>query len=412
MEKQELQKKLNENHEKNIEAAAQRLSGVLRPTPLIHSDFYSDEYGCDVWLKPENLQLTGSFKIRGAYNKIATLPDEELARGVISASAGNHAQGVAFSAQHRGVKATIVMPDVTPLLKVDATKSYGADVILHGEFYDESFEKALELARTEGMTFIHPFDDYQVICGQGTLAREILEELPDTDEILVPIGGGGLIAGILLWVKAVSPKTKVIGVTPECACAVKHSLEKGKPMREPEIRTCAEGVAVKQPGDLTFAVIQKYLDELVTVSECDIMETILLMIEKHKLVTEAAGAVSLAAVRQRARHGRKLVALVSGGNIDTVTVSSVVNQGMISRGRIMCFSVDLPDKPGSLVAVAQLCAREGANVIELEHNQFKALDRYTDRVALEVTVETNGHAHIERVLNALKQEGFPVRRIY
>ena len=412
MEKQEIQKLLKENHEEAIEAAAQRLAGVTRPTPLIHSDFYTEEYGCDVWLKPENLQATGSFKIRGAYNKIASLSDEALKRGVVSASAGNHAQGVAFSAQRRGVKATIVMPDVTPLLKVDATKSYGADVILHGEIYDESYEKAMELARAKGMAFIHPFDDYQVICGQGTIAREILAELPDADEILVPIGGGGLISGVLLWAKTVNPGIKVIGVTPEGDPAVKHSLEKGKPVWEPEVHTCAEGVAVRQPGDLTFSIIQKYLDELVMVSEGDIMETILLMIEKHKLVTEAAGAVSLAGVRQRARHGRKLVALISGGNIDTVTVSSVVNQGMISRGRIMCFSVDLPDRPGSLVAIAQVCAREGANVIELEHNQFKALDRYSDRVALEVTVETNGHAHIERVLEALKQEGFPVRRIY
>ena len=408
----DVKKNLKLDHKVSIEAATERLTDIIKPTPLIQSGFYSNEYGCEIWLKPENLQTTGSFKIRGAYNKIASLSDKELKKGIVSASAGNHAQGVAFSAARRKAPATIVMPQITPLLKVEATKAYGAKVLLHGDAYDESFAKAIELADKKGLSFIHPFDDYDVICGQGTLAPEILADLPDADEIICPIGGGGLIAGLLLWVKAVRPKTKIIGVIPEGSPAIKASLEKGKVQRESAIYTCAEGVAVKQPGDLTFAIIQKYLDELITVSEKDIMENILLMMEKHKLVTEAAGVVSLAGAAKRARADRKLVCIISGGNIDTVTVSSVVNQGMISRGRIMCFSVDLPDKPGQLVAVASLLAREGANVIELDHDQFKVLDRYSNRVALEVTVETNGHAHIERVLDALKAENFRVKRIY
>jgi len=412
MEHSEVKKWLKQDSVVLIEEAAKRLSGVIKPTPLIKSDFYSGDYGCEVWLKPENLQVTGSFKIRGAYNKIASLEKDELKRGIVSASAGNHAQGVAFSAERRNTKATIVMPATTPLLKVEATKAYGAEVVLYGDVYDESFEKAKELAEQRGKTFIHPFDDYQVICGQGTLGKEILEELSDADEIICPIGGGGLVSGILLYAKAVNPKVRIIGVIPEGSPAIKNSLEQGKVRREQAIYTCAEGVAVKQPGDLCFAVIKQYLDELITVTERDIMENILLMMEKHKFVAEAAGVLALAGARKRARADRKLVCVISGGNIDTVTISSVINQGMISRGRIMCFSVELPDKPGQLVAVASLLAREGANVIELDHNQFKALDRYSNRVVLEVTVETNGPEHIERVLAKLAAENFPVKRIY
>lgn len=412
MERKEVNRWMKQDHKSEIELAAERLKDVIKQTHLSKSDYYSNDYGCEVWLKPENMQVTGSFKIRGAYNKIASLDKSELRKGIVSASAGNHAQGVAFSAEKKGTKATIVMPGVTPLLKVEATKAYGADVLLYGDVYDESFEKAMELARQKNKTFVHPFDDYAVICGQGTLASEILEELPDVDEIICPIGGGGLISGILLYAKNVNPKVKVIGVIPEGSPAVKKSLEQGKVWREQNIYTCAEGVAVKKPGDLSFAIIKEYLDELVTVSERDIMENILLMMEKHKFVVEAAGVLSLAGARKRARADRKIVCVVSGGNIDTVTISSVINQGMISRGRIMCFSVELPDRPGSLVAVSSLLAREGANVIELDHDQFKALDRYSNRVALEVTVETNGHEHIERVLEALSAGSFPVKRIY
>ena len=400
------------NHEENIRKARENLKGVTKETPLIYSDFYSKENKCNVYLKPENFQTTGSFKIRGAYNKIANLTDEECRNGIICASAGNHAQGVAFSAQKRGVKSTIVMPNVTPLLKIDATKEYGSEVVIHGDVYDESCSKALELACEHSYTFVHAFDDYDVICGQGTIGLEILDELENVDEILVPIGGGGLISGIALAVKSVKPKVKVIGVVPVGAMSMKISVDEGQVTRLASVKTSAEGVAVKQPGNLTFALTREYVDEIITVSEKDIMEAILLLLEKHKMIAETAGVVPLAGIRKRAKPGKNIVCLVSGGNIDVVTISSIINRGLISRGRIMCFSVELPDKPGQLVKVAQILAEHGANVIELVHNQFKALDRYSNKVALEVTVETNGHSHIKHIIEALEDNGFEVRRVY
>ena len=400
------------NHEESIRKAAETLKGVVKETPLVYSDFYSDEFGCDVYIKPENLQLTGSFKLRGAYNKIHNLTEDELSRGIIAASAGNHAQGVAYSAREKNISSTIVMPDVTPLLKVDATKAYGTKVLLHGDAYDDSYFKAIELAKEENKTFVHPFDDYDVICGQGTVGLEILEELPDVDEILVPIGGGGLISGIAMIAKAINPKVKIIGVVPMGATSMKISVEEGVISRLAHVRTVAEGVAVKQPGELTFALTKEYVDEIITVTEKDIMENVLLAMEKHKLVVETAGVLPLAGLKKRAAAGKKIVCLVSGGNIDTVTISSIINQGMISRGRIMDFSVELPDRPGQLVQIATLLAENGANVIELEHNQFKALDRYSNKVALEVTVETNGPDHIKSVLDALEDAGFNITRIY
>lgn len=400
------------NHEENIKKARENLKGVIRDTPLIYSDFFSKENKCDVYIKPENFQKTGSFKIRGAYNKIANLTEEECQKGIICSSAGNHAQGVAFSAQRRGIKSTIVMPNVTPLLKVDATKEYGSEVVIHGDVYDEAYSKAMELAEEHGYTFVHPFDDYDVLCGQGTIGLEILDELSDVDEILVPIGGGGLISGIALAVKTARPDVKVIGVVPIGAMAMKISVDEGQLTRLASVKTSAEGVAVRQPGDLTFAITRKYVDEIITVSEKDIMEAVLLLLEKHKTIAETAGVVPLAGVRKRAKPGKKIVCLVSGGNIDVVTISSIINQGMISRGRIMCFSVELPDKPGQLVKVAQILAESGANVIELVHNQFKALDRYSNKVALEVTVETNGHNHIKQIIEALEDNNFTVNRVY
>ncbi len=402
----------DEQHQESLKKAAANLKGVLKPTPLIHSDFYSEEYGCDIYMKPENLQMTGSFKIRGAYNKIMNLSEEEAAHGVIASSAGNHAQGVAFAAQKRGIQATIVMPNVTPLLKVNATKAYGADVVIHGDVYDDAYNKAMNLAQEKGYTFVHPFDDYDVLCGQGTIALEILEELCDVDEILVPIGGGGLISGIALAVKTMRPDVKVIGVSPVGSMAMKISIDEGQVTRLSSVKTSAEGVAVRQPGDLTFAMAKKYVDEIITVTEKDIMDAVLVVLEKHKLIAETAGVVPLAGVKKRAKPGKKIVCLVSGGNIDVVTISSIINQGLISRGRIMCFSVELPDKPGQLLKVAQLLAENGANVIELQHNQFKAIDRYSNKVALEVTVETNGHDHIKQVLEVLEDNNFIPNRIY
>lgn len=403
---------LSLDHRENIEKARRNLAPVLKNTSLIYSDFFSGEYGCNIYIKPENLQRTGSFKLRGAYNKIANLSEDERKRGIICSSAGNHAQGVAYSAKEKGIPAIIIMPNVTPLLKVEATRAYGAKVILHGDVYDESYRYALDLSEKEGYTFVHPFDDYDVICGQGTIGIEILEELSEVDEILVPIGGGGLISGIALAVKAVNPAVKVIGVVPVGAMSMKISLEERQVTRLASIKTVAEGVAVKQPGDLTFAIAKSCIDEIITVSEKDIMEAVLLTMEKHKLVAETAGAIPLAGVRKRALPGKNIVCLLSGGNIDVVTISSIINQGMISRGRIMCFSVELPDKPGQLVKVAQILADCGANVIELEHNQFKALDRYSNKVLLEVTVETNGHGHIKEILSALEDHNFVVNRVY
>ena len=403
---------LEEDHPKNIERAAENLKPILLDTPLIRSDFFSEEYSCNVYLKPENLQRTGSFKIRGAFNKIANLTEEERNHGVISSSAGNHAQGVAYSAKEKGIPATIVMPNVTPLLKVDATKAFGAKVILHGDVYDEAYRHAMELSEREGYTFIHPFDDYDVICGQGTIGLEILKELPDIDEILVPIGGGGLIAGIALAIKTLKPSVKIIGVVPMGAMAMKISVEEGQVTRLASLKTVAEGVAVKQPGNLTFAITKKYVDDIIAVSEKEIMEAVLLVIEKHKMVAETAGAIPLAGLRKRAKKGKNIVCLITGGNIDVLTISEIINQGLITRGRIMCFSVELPDKPGQLVRVAQVLADHGANVIELQHNQFKAIDRYSNKVLLEVTVETNGHEHIIEILDALEDNNFSVTRVY
>ncbi|GAB1476981.1 threonine ammonia-lyase [Bacillota bacterium] len=403
---------LDANHKENIEKAAANLKKVLLPTPLIRSDFFSGEYGCNVYIKPENLQRTGSFKIRGAYNKISNLSQEEKNHGVISSSAGNHAQGVAYSARENRIKSTIVMPNVTPLLKVEATKAYGSKVILHGDVYDEAYRHAMELAEKDGYTFVHPFDDYEVICGQGTIGLEILEALPEVDEILVPIGGGGLIAGIALAVKTINPSVKIIGVSPVGAMAMKISLEEGQVSRLAALKTIAEGVAVKQPGDLTFAFTKKYVDEIITVTEKEIMEAVLLTIEKHKIIAETAGAIPLAALRKRSEKGKNIVSLITGGNIDMLTISEIINQGLITRGRIMCFSVELPDKPGQLVRVAQILAELGANVIELEHNQFKTIDRYSNKVLLEVTVETNGHEHIMEILGALEDHNFSVTRVY
>lgn len=400
------------NHLENIERAAENVKPVLLETPLIRSDFFSTEYGCNVYLKPENLQRTGSFKIRGAYNKISNLTEEEKRNGVISSSAGNHAQGVAYSAREKGIRSTIVMPTITPLLKVDATKAYGSRVILHGDAYDEAYRFAMELGEKEGYTFVHPFDDYDVVCGQGTIGLEILKDLPDVDEVLLPIGGGGLIAGVALAIKTVKPSVKVIGVVPVGAMAMKISLEEGHVSRLAALKTVAEGVAVKQPGDFPFACAQKYVDEIITVTEKEIMEAVLLIMEKQKIVAETAGVIPLAGLRKRAEKGKNIVCMITGGNIDMLTISEIINQGLITRGRIMCFSVELPDKPGQLVRVAQLLAERGANVIELQHNQFKAIDRYSNKVVLEVTVETNGHEHIMEIISALEDYNFSVNRVY
>ena len=421
MEQNEVLKALRRDHAAELKLAAERLKGTARHTGIIPSPVLSEMTGHEILLKPENLQVTGSFKIRGAYNKIASLTDEQLAHGIVTASAGNHAQGVAYAARERGAKATICMPQITPPLKVDATKAYGADVVLCGEVFDESAAHAQELSDNEGMIYVPPFDDYEVLCGQGTIGLEILEDVPNVTDVVVPLGGGGLGAGVALAIKTFKPEVRVIGAIPEGSPAWKNSLAAGHVVPADQVRTSAEGVAVKRPGDLTFALLNEFLDDLVTVTERDINEMILLMLEKHKLVVEAAGAVSLAALEHLNLRSRKfaeaqgphvVVPILSGGNEDTVSISAVIQKGMIARGRIMNFEVELPDTPGQLVKVATILAEQRANVIALDHDQFKASSHYTDSVSLGVTVETNGPEHIDRILDAMRATGFQPKRIY
>ncbi len=390
--------------------ARERLGTVIVKTKLIHSSVFSKETGNEVYIKPENLQRTGSFKVRGAYNKIAKLTNEEKKRGVIASSAGNHAQGVALAAQKLGIKAVIVMPRHTPLIKVEATRQYGAEVILSGEVYDEAYQKALELQEKEGYVFIHPFNDEDVIEGQGTIALEVMEEIPDADIIVVPLGGGGLISGVAAAAKLKNPQIKIIGVEPEGAASAMKSLEKGEVTELKEVSTIADGAAVKKIGNIDFDYIKEYVDEIITVSDYELMEAFLLLVEKHKIVAENAGILSIAGLKKINVKNKKIISILSGGNIDVLTISSMINKGLVVRGRIFKFSVDLPDKPGQLVAVSQILSNENANVIRLDHNQFKNLDRFHE-VELQVTVETNGEEHIKRIIESFKKEGYEIKRL-
>ncbi|MCJ7714026.1 threonine ammonia-lyase [Candidatus Bathyarchaeota archaeon] len=400
-----------EFHFSKIKKAQANLEGVSKKTPLIYSDVFSNESDNSVYIKPENLQITGAFKIRGAYNKLCTLTHSEKERGVIASSAGNHAQGVAYSAQKLGVYATIVMPKTTPLIKVEATKNYGANVILFGECYDEAYTEAKRLQKENNYVFIHPFDDLDVMYGQGTIACEIIEEIDDIDCILVPIGGGGLIAGIALAAKALNPNIKIIGVEPEGAKAMKESMDNNELVNLSTVRTIADGVAVKKPGTLTFEIIRNYVDEIVTVSDFDIMESFLLLLEKHKLISEASGALSFAGLKKIQEKGKKIACVLSGGNIDVVTISSMIDRGLVSRGRLFCFSIEMPDIPGELVKVSTILAKVNANVVKLDHNQFKTNDRFM-QVQLEITTETNGHDHVATIINELNKGGYKVHKIY
>lgn len=395
----------------DVKKACKNLEGTIKKTELIYSDFFSEECRNNVYLKPENLQFTGSFKIRGAYNKIVNLPESAKKNGIVASSAGNHAQGVAYSANSLGIPSKIIMPNVTPLIKIDATRKHGSEVVIHGDVYDDAYAKAMEIAESEGREFIHPFDDYDVICGQGTIGYEILEQLEDVDEILIPVGGGGLISGIAMAVKAINPNIRVIGVEPEGALTMKTSLDNNRITDLDYIKTSAEGVAVKRLGNLPFEIAREYVDGIISVSEQDIMEALLMLIEKHKLVAETAGVLSLAALKKLTVSNKNIVCLLSGGNIDVVTISSMINKGLVSRGRIFCFSVDLPDTPGQLVKVSQILSDLRANVIKLDHNQFKAMDRL-ENVQLEITTETNGHNHINEIIATLNKNGFSVKRVY
>ena len=390
--------------------ARERLATIAVKTKLIHSAVYSQETGNDVYIKPENLQRTGSFKLRGAYNKISKLTEAEKACGVIAASAGNHAQGVALAAQRLGIKAVIVMPRHTPLIKVEATRQYGAEVVLAGEVYDEAYEKACELQREHGYVFVHPFDDEDVIEGQGTIALEILEELPNADIILVPIGGGGLISGVAAAAKLKNPQVKIIGVEPEGAASAKAAVAEGKPVNLPSVSTIADGAAVKLIGTRDLEYIQTYVDEIVTVSDYELMEAFLLLAEKHKIIGENAGLLSVAGLKKLRVRGKTVVSILSGGNIDVLTIASMITKGLVVRGRIFTFAVNLSDKPGQLVAVSEILAEQNANVIKLEHNQFKNLDRFHE-VELVVTVETNGEEHIKKITAAMADRGYTIHRI-
>ena len=390
--------------------AKEKLSKVLLETHLIYSPIFSKESGNKVFIKPENLQKTGSFKIRGAYNKISNLTDAEKKRGVIASSAGNHAQGVAYGAKESGIKAVIVMPKSTPLIKVESTKQYGAEVILHGDVYDDAYKKAKELEEKEGYVFVHPFNDEDVLDGQGTIALEILEELPETDIILVPIGGGGLISGIACAAKILKPEIKIIGVEPDGAASAYEAIKENKIVELKEANTIADGTAVKKIGDLNFEYIKKYVDEIITVSDYELMEAFLLLVEKHKIIAENSGILSVAATKKIKEKNKKVVSVISGGNIDVLMISSMINKGLIRRDRIFNFSLNIPDKPGELAKVVDLIAELGANVVKLEHNQFKNLSRFKD-VELQVTVETNGSEHIKNLVQAFEEKGYEIIKI-
>ncbi|MCI8683505.1 MAG: threonine ammonia-lyase [Lachnospiraceae bacterium] len=394
-----------------FEEASKIVREVTLETKLIYSDFLSEQTGNKVYLKPENMQFTGAYKVRGAYYKMSTLTEEEREKGLITASAGNHAQGVAYAAKCYGVKATIVMPTTTPLIKVNRTKGYGAEVILYGDVYDESCQKAYELAEEHGYTFIHPFDDLAVATGQGTIAMEIFKELPLVEYILVPIGGGGLAAGISVLAKLLNPKIKVIGVEPAGANCMQESIKAGKVITLPGVSTIADGTAVKTPGEQIFPYIRENLDEIITVEDDELVAAFLDMVENHKMVVENSGLLTVAAMRHLNVENKRVVAILSGGNMDVITMSSVVQQGLIFRDRIFTVSVLLPDKPGELSKVADAIAREQGNVIKLEHNQFVSTNRNA-AVELRITMEAFGTEHKEQILEALEQKGYqpkPVR---
>lgn len=388
----------------------EKLSKVLLETHLIHSPIFSKESGNVVYIKPENLQKTGSFKIRGAYNKISNLTEEEKKRGVIASSAGNHAQGVAYGARELGIKAVIVMPKSTPLIKVESTKQYGAEVVLYGDVYDDAYKKAKELEEKESYVFVHPFNDEDVLDGQGTIALEILNELPETDIILVPIGGGGLISGIACAAKLIKPDIKIIGVEPEGAASAREAIKENKVVELKEANTIADGTAVKRIGDLNFEYIKKYVDEIITVSDYELMEAFLLLVEKHKIIAENSGILSIAATKKLKEKNKKVVSIISGGNIDVLMISSMINKGLVRRDRIFSFSVNISDKPGELAKVVDLIAELGANVIKLEHNQFKNLSRFRD-VEVQITVETNGTDHIQNLIETFEKKGYEIVKI-
>ena len=387
-----------------FEEATEVVSKVISETKLVYSEYFSNLTGNKVYLKPENMQYTGAYKVRGAFYKISTLSDEEKQRGLITASAGNHAQGVAYAAKLAGCKATVVMPTTTPLMKVNRTRSYGAEVVLHGDVFDEALAYANELAAEHGYTFIHPFNDLDVATGQGTIAMEIIKELPTVDYILVPIGGGGLATGVSTLAKLLNPHIKVIGVEPAGAACMKASLKKGEVVTLPHVNTIADGTAVQTPGKKIFPYIQKNLDDIITIEDDELIVAFLDMVENHKMIVENSGLLTVAALRHLDVKGKKIVSILSGGNMDVITMSSVVQHGLIQRDRIFTVSVLIPDKPGELVRVASVIARAQGNVIKLDHNQFVSTNRNA-AVELKITLEAFGTDHKNEIVKALEDAG-------
>ncbi len=388
-----------------FEEASEVVKRVTQETKLVYSEYFSSQSGNRVYFKPENMQLTGAYKLRGAYYKISTLSEEERSRGLITASAGNHAQGVAYAAKAYGCKAVIVMPTTTPLMKVNRTKGYGAEVVLWGDVYDEACAKAYELAEENGYTFIHPFDDPTVATGQGTIMMEIFKELPLVDYVLVPIGGGGLATGVSTLAKLLNPKIHVIGVEPAGANCMQESLKAGKVVTLKGVNTIADGTAVKTPGSVIFPYIQQNIDEIITVKDEELVTSFLDMVENHKMVVENSGLLTVAALKHLDVKGKKVVSILSGGNMDVITMSSVVQHGLILRDRIFTVSVLLPDRPGELSGVAHVIAEVNGNVIKLEHNQFVSINR-SAAVELRITLEAFGTEHKEQILAALEKEGY------
>ena len=396
---------------KEFKEARSVLSGVIRNTSLVYSTAFSKTTGNHVYIKPENMQVTGAYKIRGAYYKISTLTEEEKAKGLVTASAGNHAQGVAYAAQQAGVSATIVMPTTTPLVKVNNTKDYGAKVVLHGETFDDAAELAAKLSAEEGLTYVHPFNDPAIATGQGTISYEIFQDLPDVDVILVPIGGGGLATGVSTLAKLLNPNVTVIGVEPTGAASMKASLDAGHVVTLDKVETIADGVAVKTPGDQIFPYIQQNIDDIITIDDDELVDAFLDMMEKHKMIVENAGLLPIAALNHLKCKGKNVVPVLSGGNMDVITVASLVQHGLINRGRVFTFSVQLPDRPGELLRVAQIVAEANGNVIQLEHNQFVNINRQSG-VELRVTLEAFGHTHKRAILDAMCAAGYQARECH
>lgn len=393
-----------------FEEASEIVKKVTSETKLIYSEYLSSQTGNKIYLKPENMQLTGAYKLRGAYYKISTLSDAEREKGLITASAGNHAQGVAYAAKRYGVKAVIVMPTSTPLMKVNRTKGYGAEVILKGDVYDEACEYAYQLAEERGYTFIHPFDDLTVATGQGTIAMEIFKELPLVDIILVPIGGGGLATGVSTLAKLLNPKIQVIGVEPAGANCMQESLKAGEVVTLPGVNTIADGTAVKTPGKNIFPYIRDNIDEIITVPDEELVVSFLDIVENHKMIVENSGLLAVAALRHLDVKNKRIVSILSGGNMDIITMSSVVQQGLIFRDRIFTVSVLLPDKPGELTKVSEVIAALNGNVIKLEHNQFVSINRNA-AVELRITLETFGTDHKKQIIKALEDKGYQPKQV-